>query len=339
MRALLFEGPGRLAVRDVPTPTPAPGEALVRPRYVGICGTDLHLWLEGAPGVEPPVVLGHEVVGEVAEIAGAPSSGLAAGARVAVEPLRTCGVCGACRAGHGHVCRRLQVLGVHADGGAADYLRLPTARLHPLPESLSWEVAACTEPVAVAVHMLRRVRVEPGDVVLVLGGGPIGFLVGSVARAVGAGRVLVSELSSRRLALCQQAGLETIDAARDDPSEVVRALTAGEGADVVVEAAGSPRTAALMLTAARVRGRVLLGGLYAAPPSLDLRQATLKELHLFGSRVYQSRDVQTALRLLAGGALDVGPLVTRIVPLEQAVEGGFEPLRDSRDEMKVLLRI
>jgi 2-desacetyl-2-hydroxyethyl bacteriochlorophyllide A dehydrogenase len=334
MQALLWEGPGRLAVRDVPVPEPVPGEALVRVHYVGICGTDLHLWLEGAPGVEPPVILGHEVVGQVATAVGS----LAAGQRVAVEPLRPCGACGACRGGQSHVCRRLQVLGVHTNGGAAEYLCVPLERLHPVPDSLSWEVAGCTEPVAVAVHMVRRVGVELGDVVLVLGGGPIGFLVACVARAAGAGRVLVSEVSPARLELCRRAGLEVIDASQDDPEQAVRACTAGEGADVVFEAAGSAQTAATMLAAARVRGRVLLGAFYSAPPSLDLRPATLKELHLFGSRVYESRDVATALTLLASGAVDVAPLVTRVVPLAEAVTAGFEPLRASRDEMKVLIR-
>jgi 2-desacetyl-2-hydroxyethyl bacteriochlorophyllide A dehydrogenase len=280
------------------------------------------------------VVVGHEIVGEVAS---APGAGLAPGDRVVVEPLLACGTCRACREGYGHVCRRLKVLGVHADGGAAEFESVPTARLHRVPPNLSWEVAACTEPTAVAVHMLRRVGLELGDVVLVLGGGPIGFLVASVARAAGAGRVLISEVSPPRIDFCRRAGLEVIDAGAVDPVEAIRDLTEGEGADVVVEAAGHPRTAAAMLSAARVRGSILLGGLYVEPPPLDLRQATLKELRLVGSRVYASRDITTALGLLAAGRLDVSTLVTRIVPLEQAVTDGFEALSGSPGEMKVLL--
>lgn len=334
MQALVYDGKLKLEVRDVPTPVPAPGEALVRTHYAGICGTDLHSWLDGTPGVEPPVVMGHEIVGEVAGAV----EGFAPGERVVVEPLLSCGACRACREGAEHVCRRLKVLGVHADGGAAEYVRVPARRLHRVPANLSWEAAACTEPTAVAVHMTRQAGLELGDVALIMGGGPIGFLLGLVARAAGAGRVLLAEVSPQRIDFCRGAGLEVIDAARDDPAEVVRGLTDGEGADVVFEAAGHPASAATALQAVRVRGRILLGGLYSAPPALDLRQATLKELQLVGSRVYESRDVATALRLLAGGAVDVNALVTRVVPLARAVADGFEPLRSSRSEMKVLLK-
>ncbi len=337
MRALVYTGPDQLAVEDVPVPDldMDGGDVLVRVRYVGICGTDLHLWHGGIAAVEPPVIVGHEVVGEV-EAVNVAVSRFAPGDRVAVEPLVSCGECLACRQGHGHVCRRLRVLGVHANGGAAEYIRVSQHRLHPVPPELSWEAAACAEPTAVAVHMNRRANVELGDTVLVLGGGPIGFLVASVACAAGAGRVLVSEISPRRIELCRQAGLEVIDARATDPIARIQELTDGEGADVVVEAVGQRVTVAQMVRAARVRGTVLVGGL-GEPAPVDLSSVVFKELSLVGSRVYEPRDMATALELLASGDVDVGPLVTRVVPLEDAVRGGFEPLRDSRNEMKVLL--
>ncbi len=333
MRALVYTGPDQLGVEDVQVPETAAGEALVRVRYIGICGTDLHLWHGEMAAARPPVVVGHEVVGEVVLDT---TGRLAPGTRVAVEPLRTCGRCRPCRGGFSHVCRNLSVMGVHADGGAAEYERVPSHRLHPLPDGLSWEDAALTEPTSVAVHMTRRAGVQLGDTVLVLGGGPIGFLVASVARAAGAGRVLVSEVSPARLELCHRAGLETIDARSADPVEVIRGITGGEGADVVVEAVGLPSTVAQMVPAARAHGTVLVGGIGGAPP-VDLAQVVFKELTLVGSRVYESRDMATAVSLLASGDLEVDGLVTRTVPLARAVPDGFERLRDSRDEMKVLL--
>jgi 2-desacetyl-2-hydroxyethyl bacteriochlorophyllide A dehydrogenase len=330
MQALVNEGIGALAIREVPTPSPGVGEELVRTKYVGICGSDLHVWLDGLAGVVPPKIMGHELVGQIA-------SGPRAGTRVVVEPLIVCGSCRACRDGYAHVCRNLKVMGVHADGGAAEYLVAPATRLHPFPDSLSWEAAALAEPTAVAVHMLRQVGLDLGDTVLVLGGGPIGFLVASVARATGAGRVLLSEVSPQRIDFCRSAGLEVIDAGREDPVEIIRALTDGEGADVVVEAAGSQPTAQAMLEAARVRGKIMQGGLYSAPPTLDLRLLTQRELQLIGARVYEPRDVAQAIQLLADGRVDVSGLVTRIVPLANAVKDGFEPLRTSRSEMKILL--
>lgn len=334
MRALVYTGPDHLELQDLTAPVPGEGEALVRVRYAGICGTDLHLWRGEMTLVRPPVVVGHELVGEVMEDT---TGQYAEGTRVAVEPLLVCGQCRACREGASHVCRTLRVQGVHADGGAAELLRTPTHRLHPLPDDLSWEAAACTEPASVAVHMTRRAGIQLGDVVLVLGGGPIGFLVASCARAAGARRVLISEVSKPRLILAQQAGFETIDAAHQDPVEVIRALTDGEGADVVVEAAGHPATVAQAVPACRVRGIVLVGGIGGGPPPVDLAGVVFKELTLIGSRVYESRDMAMAVQLLGSGALDVTGLVTRIVPLKDAVRDGYERLRDSRDEMKVLL--
>jgi (R,R)-butanediol dehydrogenase / meso-butanediol dehydrogenase / diacetyl reductase len=334
MDALVYEGPDTLEIWSCAVPEPSEGEALIRVRYVGICGTDLHLWAGEMTAARPPVVVGHEVVGEVVRDT---TGRLAPGTRVAVEPLRTCGACRACQDGFSHVCRNLRVMGVHADGGAAEFELVPADRLHPLPDHLSWEDAALTEPTSVAVHMTRRAGIQLGDTVLVLGGGPIGFLVASVARAAGAARVMVSEVSPARLEILRRAGIETIDAASADPVEAVRGVTGGEGADVVVEAVGHPATVAQMVPAARVRGTVLVGGIGGAPPAVDLSQVVFKELSLVGSRVYESRDMATAVGLLGSGAIEVAGLVTRTVPLRDAITGGFARLRDSRDEMKVLL--
>jgi (R,R)-butanediol dehydrogenase / meso-butanediol dehydrogenase / diacetyl reductase len=279
-------------------------------------------------------VVGHELVGEVVTDT---TGRYQPAQRVAAEPLLVCGVCLACRSGASHVCRSLRVQGVHADGGAAELLCTPTTRLHPLPDTLSWEAAGCTEPTSVAVHMVRRAGIQVGDTVLVLGGGPIGFLVASVAKAAGARRVLISEVSKPRLALAAQAGIETIDAAQADPISVIRDLTNGEGADVVVEAVGHPATVAQMIPACRVQGRILVGGIGGVQPPVDLANVVFKELTLIGSCVYESRDMATAVQLLASGMVDVSGLVTRTVPLEHAVTDGYERLRDSRDEMKILL--
>jgi 2-desacetyl-2-hydroxyethyl bacteriochlorophyllide A dehydrogenase len=333
MQALVFTGPGQLQVRDVPRPTPSVGEALVRVKYAGICGSDLHIW-HGLWQVTPPIILGHEVVGDVVE---SRADELAVGTRVAVEPRLRCGTCRACREGQTTACRRSRATGVRLDGGAAEYQVHPAALLHPLPDTLSWEQAALTEPTAVAVRMIRRAGVQVGDTVLVLGGGPIGFLAASMARAAGAGRVVISELSSPRIDFCRSAGFEVIDASATDPAEAFRASTDGEGADVVVEAVGHPSTIGVMLEAVRTGGTVLAGGVYTGEPPTALRQVMFKELRLVGSLAYESREVRAALGLLARGALPVDGLVTRIVPLERAVEDGFAALERSRGEMKVLL--
>jgi threonine dehydrogenase-like Zn-dependent dehydrogenase len=149
--------------------------------------------------------------------------------------------------------------------------------------------------------------------------------------------VLLSEVSGQRIDFCRGAGFEVIDAGNNDPVETVLGLTGGEGADVVVEAAGTQPTADAMVQAVRVRGRILQGALYGFSPTVDLRYVTQRELVVVGARVYESRDVRTAIQLLASGAVDVRGIVTSVVPLDDAVERGFEALRRSRSEMKILL--
>ncbi|MFN8525382.1 MAG: alcohol dehydrogenase catalytic domain-containing protein [Chloroflexota bacterium] len=332
MQALLYQRPHALAVSTVPAPDLQDEHALIRPKYVGICGTDLHVWAGEMKAARVPNTLGHEIVGEVVADA---SGRLAPGTRVAVEPLLSCGTCRACREGARHVCRALRVMGVHADGGAAELMLAPTHLLHPLPDEIDWRAAACTEPTAVAVHMTRRAGVQMGDVVLVLGGGPIGYLLAFAARAAGAARVIVSEVSADRAARCREAGLEVV--APDAAQPAILEATDGEGADVVFEATGHPAAVLAATAAARVHGTILIGGIAGAPPPVDLPAVIFRELTLIGSRVYESRDVRTAIDLIRRGAVNTESLVTRIVPLADAVSGGFELLRDSRTEMKVLL--
>lgn len=171
MQAIVYEGPDSLSVSERPRPSPEQGEFLVKVAYFGICGTDLLLWNGGLPRIEPPVIVGHEFCGTVEE--GYPGHEISVGQKVAIEPLLNCGSCRACRAGHYHVCRNLRVIGVDVDGGAATYVAVPTACLHPLPSSLSLRTAVLTEPLSVAVHMVKRAGVQVGDEVLILGGGPL----------------------------------------------------------------------------------------------------------------------------------------------------------------------
>lgn len=332
----MYAGPGRLELQDRPDPSPAEDDALLAVSHVGVCGTDLLVWEGGLQRVRPPVVLGHEFSASV--IHAPADTGFASGQPVVVEPLLSCGACPPCRTGNGHVCVRLGLVGIDVDGAAAATVAVPARRLHPVPQGLGLREAALAEPTAVACHMVNRAAVTPGATVLVVGGGPIGVLVGLVAQATGAGLVVVSEPNARRRAIAQAVGLPT--SSPDD--EHVAELTARAGADgfdVAFELTGLGVGLQTALAAARVRGTVLLGGLPHGAVTVPTAPAVLKELEMRGSRVYRSGDFGTALTLLADGRVPAEHLITKVVALDQAIDGAFKAIRDDKWEMKVLIDV
>src|SRR2546426_961219 len=213
MRAAFYQGARTFTTGTLATPTPGPGQALLRVKRVGICGTDLHIF-QGHLDHRVPKggIIGHETFGEVAQ---APAgSGFKTGDRVVVEPLRFCGQCRACRMGASYLCYALKVLGVDLPGGMQEYWAVDAARLLRVPDALSDDHAALIEPLAVATHDVRRAAVKPDDTVLVFGGGPIGALIALVSRQRGA-RVVVAEVNRHRLEILNALGLETVGPDRD----------------------------------------------------------------------------------------------------------------------------
>lgn len=333
MQAAVLEAFGRMVVRDVPRPEAGPGEALVRVGFAGICGTDLHVWKGEHPTAVVPVIPGHEFAGRLDAACGAHPAGTA----VVVYPLLTCGTCRVCREGLTHVCEQLKVLGVHQAGAFAEYVKVPAANLLPLPAGLALRDAALIEPVAVAVHVVSRSPLRVGDAVLVIGAGPIGLLVGLVARLQGAAQVFVSEVNPHRLRLAKDLGFVAIDAAAADVAREVRGMSDGVGADVVFETAGVPPAAAQMVKAVRVRGTVVLVGIHGAPAPMDLTGCVLSELTLIGSRVYTRVDYERAVRLVANGQVKGEGLVTGVLPLAEIARGYASLMTPGSPEVKVLV--
>ena len=333
MKAAVFTGEPGVCVQERPCPQVGPEEAMIREKYAGICGSDLYICSGRNPRVKPPVIPGHEFVGE---IVAADSPDLKPGDRVAVEPLLACGRCSACRRGAYHVCRELRLLGVQVDGGFAEYVAAPVDRIVKLPEGLSLEHAVLTEPLAVAIHGLRQATLELGDRVVVLGGGPVGLLLAQAARLAGA-RVMVSEISPYRRQVAAQMGFTVIDAAGDPVAEVL-SLTGGEGADVVYEAAGAAATAAQMAQMARIKGQIVVVGVYKELAAVDLLQISFRVQTLRGSRVYNYQDFGRAIELLAQGAIDVERTVTHVFPLEQ-VQEAMAAAAGEVDGVKVILEV
>lgn len=335
MKAAYYQGDKSIRLGESIAQQPGPGEVRLDVAYCGICGTDLHIYQGHMDQrVDIPQVIGHEMSGVVSKV----SPDVRAwqpGDRVVVRPLDPCGSCPACRAGHMHICHNLKFLGIDTPGAFQGSWTVPAHTLHRIPDGLPLDKAALIEPLAVACHDVRRAQVQPGESVVVIGGGPIGLLVSLVAHHVGA-RVLVSEINAYRLDLARELGFDAVNPREADLAQVVLDRTSGAGADVVFEVSGSAAGAAAMTQLVRTRGRIVVVAIFAEAPSVDLFRFFWRELELRGARVYEPQDFAQAIDLAAAGALPIERLISSRRPLDE-LQHAFEDIESSTDLMKVLI--
>jgi (R,R)-butanediol dehydrogenase / meso-butanediol dehydrogenase / diacetyl reductase len=336
MKGTAYEGAGRLRTVSVEAPAPAPGELQVAVAYCGLCGTDLHITHGNMDArVHTPLIFGHEASGTVAAI-GPGVSGWAVGDPLTVMPLIWDGTCAACLAGHQHVCQNLTFVGIDSPGALQQRWNVPASIAVPLPAGLDLRTAALVEPVAVAVHDVRRSQLQAGDHVVVLGGGPIGVLIAAVARHAGA-RVLVVEIDAKRRDLIAALGLDVLDPAGADLVAEVERRTAGTGADVVFEVSGAAAAVRSATALAKVRGTIVIVAIHAAAREVDLQRVFWRELRLLGARVYQRADFERAIELLDQGVIPADRLISGVVPLE-GTAGALADLSAGR-AMKILVDV
>lgn len=339
MQALMKVAPGRgnLVLRELPDPSPQAGEVLVQVAATGICGSDLHIQ-DDEYKVDPPVVIGHETAGVVVAV-GAGVQDVRPGQRVTARTtISTCGRCPLCRAGRTNLCPQRRWLGGHVNGGFAGYFVVPEGVILPLPEGVSFEAAALTEPLACCVHgVLELARPASGTVAVVSGPGPIGLLCAQVARAAGAEVVILgTSADAGRFALAQRLGFRhLVDVQREDAVVGVERRTQGRAPDLVIEAAGAGASLDGCLRLAPRGGTLLQIGLYGKPVAVDLDTLVLKEIRLLGSFSSTPTAWPIALDLMARGAVQTEPLVTSRRPLAEWA-GAFEAAR-SKAEGKILL--
>lgn len=334
MHAARYIGNNTITVAEVPVTPPPAGHVQLDVAYTGICGTDLHL-LHGAMDarVTLPAVIGHEMSGRIAAV-GEGVSGWAPGDPVTVMPLAWCGACPACAAGHQHICQNLDFIGIDSPGSLQNRWNVPQEVLVRLPGSLPLDRAALVEPVAVAVHDVRRADLRPGEKAVVVGGGPIGVLIAVAARHAGA-EVVVAEVDEERRAMVAGLGFEVLDPGADDLVARVGEWTAGAGADVVFEVSGAAAAVLGATSLARVRGRLVIVAIHPQPRPVDLKQIFWRELTVLGARVYERRDFETAVKLLADGVVPADRLITGTVPLT-GVADAFDQLSAGK-AMKILV--
>ncbi|MCT8161726.1 zinc-dependent alcohol dehydrogenase [Pseudoruegeria sp. SHC-113] len=334
--AAYYRGNRSFEIRSVEPRAPGKGEVQVAPAYCGICGTDLHVYLghmEARIGNDR--VIGHEMSGRITAI-GEGVEGFAIGDPVVVRPLAHCGTCPACKAGHIHVCHKLNFLGLDTDGAFQQRWTVPAHVLHKLPDSLPLDQAALVEPLAVAVHDVRRARVALGEDVLVIGGGPIGMLVALCARRAGA-RVTLSEVNENRLALAREMGFAVLNPREVNVAEAINAATQGKGADVVFEVSGTQPGVDLMTEAVATRGRICMVAIHASKPQVDMFRFFWREIDLIGARTYEISDFDAAIALLAEG-IGAEALITDVRPLSE-MEAAFKALTEMPNSMKTLIQI
>jgi L-iditol 2-dehydrogenase len=336
-------GPRAFGIREAPLPDPGPGEIQVAVKAIGICGSDLHNFAEGAIGDVPavyPMVLGHEPVGTILRC-GAGTSGWERGDTVALEPAIYCYHCEFCRTGHHNVCAKLRFLSSTADPGFfRDAMNLPAANVLPLPASVGANVGTLHEPLAVVLHSMVFAQPQVGETALVLGAGPIGLLTIAVLKLAGIRRLWAVEPLAHRRELARAVGADVALHPREaDPVDVVMNDTGRRGVDLAIDCAAKDDTLNQCLRAARNAGRVVITGIPSeVRVPLEFHTLRRKELAFFPVR-RSNHDSEVALRLLAEHPQLFAPIVTHARPLAR-IQSAFDMLDGARHQAgKVVLTV
>ncbi|HVR84096.1 MAG TPA: alcohol dehydrogenase catalytic domain-containing protein [Planctomycetota bacterium] len=308
MKALVYTAPHKVESQVTVDPAPKPGEVLVRVRAAGVCGSDLLGFLGKSKKRIPPLILGHEIGGEVAAL-GSGVTDLRQGQRVGVMPLITCGTCVYCRRGRNSVCEKRVLLGMNVAGGFAEYTVAPRACIYPVSESMSYLQASMIECLATPLNLFENHVRGPVETAAIFGAGTQGILAMQMAKSRGATTIFVIDVQPARLAVVERLGARPIHAKAENPVDAVLRATHGQGCDVVVDAAGytPARQQGLKITA---RGGVLaFVGLSDPATELDVMDIINREIEIHGIYGYAPADYQKALALVAGSVVDVSTWV------------------------------
>ncbi len=320
MQTIILERPGQLRQIDSEEPggTLKPGDALVKVKQVGVCGTDLHAYQGNQPFFTYPRVLGHELGVEVLAV-GENKRGLSAGTRCAVEPYFYCGHCPACLRGKPNCCMHMRVFGVHIDGGMREFVHIPARFLHPSP-ILSYEQLALVEPLAIGAHAVSRAQLQKDERVLVVGAGPVGLAVTQFALLAGA-RVLVMDVSEPRLAFCQQQWPQvTCLHSQSDPTAILYELLGDDFPTAVFDATGNSDSMRASFSYTAHGGRLVFVGLFQGEISFYDPDFHSRELTLLSSRNATAADFQQIIDALEKGQIDLTPWITHRASVETVVE-------------------
>ncbi len=325
MLAARLYGPMDLRLEDVPVPAIGKKDVLVQVKAAALCGTDLRMYQNGTAhaSADSPLIIGHEFSGVIAET-GELADTLSVGTKVSIAPNIGCGHCDACVAGNVHMCEQLSALGINIDGAFAEYIRIPEqavtlGNIAPLGDNITFEEAAINEALSCVYNGFLQCEIGVGDSVLIIGAGPIGVMHAKLARLAGAAKVMLSDVSDERLALCQKIDPAFIPVPSADMREIVQKQTRGKGLDVCITACPVPAVQAQSLELMAVGGRVnFFGGLPKAKEIVPLNTNIIhyKQLKITGSTKANTDMVRKTLDLIDSGALQVNDLITARFPLK-----------------------
>ena len=336
MRGIVCEEIGVFRLRDdLPEPAAGPGEAVVRIRRVGICGTDMHAFKGNQPYFTYPRILGHELAGTIESI-GANEAGLREGDQVAVIPYLHCGTCIACRRGRTNCCVNMRVLGVHTDGGMRERIAVPVTHLIKT-EGLTLDQTALLEPLAIGAHAVRRSGAGAGETALVIGAGPIGLGVAAFAKFAGA-RVIAMDLSDDRLAFCRSwAGADHAVNASDEPAKRIAELTDGDFPTIVFDATGSARSMMDALGYLAHGGTLVYVGLVKNDIAFPHPDFHKRETTLTGSRNATREDFAWVLEAVRSGAIDANRYITHRAPFDAMIDAFGDWLNPENRVIKAMV--
>ena len=339
MRQAVMTKPGAIEIRDEKIPQPKAGEVLLRVRRIGVCGSDIHVYHGLHPYTAYPVVQGHEV-SCVIEALGAGVLGMAVGDAATFMPQISCGKCYPCRSGQYHICDSLKVMGFQAPGAAQDYFVVTAEKVILLPPGLSPEAGAMIEPLAVAVHALRRGGGAKGKKVVVVGAGPIGNLVAQSAKALGATSVMITDKSLFRLAFAKDCGVDiTVDANSESLADAIPKAYGSDKADLILECIGAEATIVQAIEAARKGSTIVVVGVFGKKPTVDLGLVQDRELSLVGTLMYRKEDYDEAVVLAASGRMHLDKLVTNSFRFEDYLEAYRFIEKAGEKAMKVMITL